>query len=99
MVGIIGGIIGILGGILGTALAIVSTQGPKERAFVVKVAAIVWLVVSLYVGLLWITPSPYRWLLVGVYIVGMLIGVRKLRKKHTEIRRLESGESDFKSHL
>ena len=99
MVGIIGGIIGILGGILGTALAIVSTQGPKERAFVVKAAAIVWLVVSLYVGFLWITPHPYRWLLVGVYIVGMLIAPRKLRKKHTEIRRLESGEPDFKSHL
>ena len=99
MEGIIGGIIGILGGILGTACAIVSTQGPKERAFVVKAAAIVWLVVSFYVGLLWITPYPYRWLLVGMYIVGMLIGVRKLRKKHTEIRRQESGEPDFKSHL
>ena len=34
--GIVGGIIGVAGGLLGTYFSIKNTNGPRERAFVIK---------------------------------------------------------------
>ena len=98
-VGLIGGIFGTMGGVLGTYVSIKSAKGPIERAFVKKTAVIAWITVSVFLGLLFTLPKPYNFLLWIPYGITMLIGVPKLRKKHTEIRRLESGDETFISHL
>ena len=98
-VGLIGGIFGTMGGVLGTYVSIKSAKGPIERAFIKKTAVIVWIIVSVFIGLLLTLPKPYNFLLWIPYGITMLIGVPKLRKKHTEIRRSESGDETFVSHL
>ena len=98
-VGLIGGIVGTMGGIIGTIVSIASAKGPIERAFVKKTAVIAWITVSVFLGLLFTLPKPYNYLLWIPYTVTMLIGVPKFRKKHTEIRRSESGDETFISHL
>ena len=98
-VGLIGGIFGTMGGVLGTYVSIKSAKGPIERAFIKKTAVIAWIAVSVFLGLLFTLPKPYNYLLWIPYGITMLIGVPKLRKKHTEIRRAESGDETFVSHL
>ena len=90
--GLIGGIVGTMGGIIGTIVSIASAKGPIERAFIKRAAVIAWIAVSVFLGLLLTLPKPYNYLLWIPYGITMLIGIPKLRKKHTEIRRLESGD-------
>lgn len=97
--GIFGSVVGIMGGVLGTYLSIKSAKGPIERAFIKRSAIIAWVTVSVFLGLLFALPEPYNYLMWIPYAVTMLIGVPKLRKKHTEIRRSESGGETFTSHL
>ena len=97
--GIFGGVVGTMGGVLGTYLSIKSAEGPIECAFIKKTAVITWITVSVFLGLLLTLPKPYNYLLWIPYGITMLIGIPKLRKKHTEIRRLESGDETFISHL
>jgi hypothetical protein len=44
--GIGGSIIGVMGGVIGTYFSIKNTNGPRERAFMVRCAAVMWLVVT-----------------------------------------------------
>ncbi len=97
--GICGGVLGTMGGVLGTYLSIKSAKGPIERAFIKKSAVIAWATVSVFLGLLFTLPKPYNLLMWIPYGVTMLIGIPKLRRKHTEIRRSESGDETFSSHL
>ena len=97
--GIVGGVVGTMGGVLGTYLSIKSAKGPIERAFIKRVAVIVWIAISVWLSLLLTLPKPYNWLMWIPYGIAMLIGVPKLRKKHTQIRRSESGDETFISHL
>ena len=97
--GIFGSVVGIMGGVLGTYLSIKSAKGPIERAFIKRSAIIAWVTVSVFLGLLFALPKPYNYLMWIPYAVTMLIGVPKLRKKHTEIRQSESGDETFISHL
>ena len=99
MEGLIGGIVGTMGGIIGTYVSIASAKGPMERAFIKRSAVIAWITVSVFLGLLLTLPKPYNLLLWIPYGITMLIGVPKLRKKHAQIRRSESGDETFVSHL
>ena len=97
--GIFGAVFGTLGGVLGTYVSIKNAKGPIERAFIKRSAVIAWVTVSIFLGLLFTFPKPYNFLLWIPYAVTMLLGVPKLREKHTEIRRSESGDETFTSHL
>ena len=58
--GIIGGAFGILGGVIGTFFSLKNTQSPRERQFMIRVAVGTWLGVTLFLVLLLLLPSPYR---------------------------------------
>lgn len=84
--GIIGGIAGVGGGAIGTYFSIKSTNGPLERAFAVKVAAITWVAVIVFVVLLLVLPQPYNYLLWIPYGVLLPLGIIKFNKKQAELR-------------
>lgn len=48
---VVGPILGFLGGAFGTYCSIRNTNGPKERAFMVKSAVWTWLFVAVLLGL------------------------------------------------
>ena len=88
-----------LGGILGTYISLKSAKGRRGRVFIRRCAAICWSTVMCYCGLLFFLPKPYRFFMSILYVILLLIGTSKVRKKHMEIRKLESGDETFTSYL
>jgi hypothetical protein len=87
--GIVGSVIGVAGGILGTYFSIRNTNGPLERAFMVKCVVVAWIAVAIFLGLLLILPIAYRvylWIPYGVLLLWSMI---KLNRKQAEIRQRE----------
>ncbi len=65
--GIVGSILGVMGGIVGTYFSIKNTNGPKERAFMVRCAVLTWIGVSVFLlglGLVTFSQSPNRFVVV-----------------------------------
>jgi len=84
--GIIGGTLGLAGGAIGTYASIKNTEGPRERQFMVRTAIVTWVVVTLFVVLLFVLPSPYRWLIWIPYGVALPLAIVSLNRKQQVIR-------------
>lgn len=84
--GIIGGIIGLAGGAVGTYASIKNTGGPRERQFMVRVAVVAWVGITLFLVLLFVLPSPYRWLIWIPYGVALPLAIVSLNRKQQAIR-------------
>ena len=84
--GIIGGIIGVAGGVVGTYASIKNTGGPRERQFMVRTAIAAWVGITLFVVLLFVLPSPYRWLIWIPYGVALPLAIISLNRKQQAIR-------------
>ena len=84
--GIIGGTLGLAGGAIGTYASIKNTAGPRERQFMVRTAIVAWVVITLFVILLFVLPSPYRWLIWIPYGVALPLAILSLNRKQQAIR-------------
>ncbi len=84
--GIIGAVVGVIGGAFGTYLSIKNTAGPRERQFMVRVAVVTWVAVTAFLGLLFVLPSPYRWLIWIPYGVALPLAIVSLNRKQQAIR-------------
>jgi hypothetical protein len=94
--GIGGGVIGVFGGAIGTYFSIKNTAGPRERAFVVRVAAFTWVAITAFLGALWLTPQLYQPLLWLPYLLLLTWGIRFGNQRQQEIRREENGRQPSK---
>lgn len=92
-VGLIGGIVGTLGGVVGgvagTYFGIKNTHSPKERAFVVRAAVLLWIGVIAFVLLMLWLPSPYKYLLWIPYAILLPYSVFSLNRRISQIRQDE----------
>lgn len=95
--GILGSVLGLLGGAFGTWCSIRGTNGPKERAFMVKAAVWTWVFLAALLGLAFglgtTLPQPYKpWtLLVLPLLVPMLmLGVSACNRRQAQIRAEEA---------
>lgn len=88
--GILGCVIGLAGGIFGTCCGIKNTQGPRERAFMVKASVVCWAAVILFLGLMFALPKPYCHLLWIPYAILLPVGVVFSNRSQQRIRREES---------
>ena len=84
--GIIGGVLGLLGGIYGTYRSYRSANGPKERRAIITFALCTLLFITLFLILLFLTPTQHRWLLFLPYALilplGLITGSRKINAAH-----------------
>jgi MFS family permease len=87
---IIGCVLGLAGGIIGTYFSIKNTNGPKERAFIVRAAVIGWIAIGIFLALLLILPSPYRWFMWIPYGILLPVGIIFGNKRQAKIRAEES---------
>lgn len=94
MGGVIGGLLGIMGGAFGTYFSVKNTLGPRERAFMVRAAIVTWIAITAFLALLFILPSPYRWLIWIPYVICLPIAIVKLNRKQQEIRLSEHQTRD-----
>lgn len=84
--GIIGGIMGLAGGAIGTYASIKNTEGPREKKFMVRAAIAAWVAITLFLVLLFVLPSPYRWLIWIPYGVALPLAIVSLNQKQQAIR-------------
>ena len=90
MGGIIGGIFGVAGGIFGTYFSIRNTAGPKERSFMIRMAACTWIAVTLFLLGLFLIPKPYNWLMWIPYGILLPLGIRWSNLHQQQIRTEEA---------
>ncbi len=88
--GIAGGLIGLIGGIIGTYFSIKNTNGPRERAFMVKASVVSWIAIILFLGLMFALPNPYRHFLWIPYAILLPLGIVFGNRTQQRIRREES---------
>ena len=91
--GIAGGLIGLLGGVVGTWASIRNTSGPRERAFVVRACAVLWAGGIVFLGLMFLLPMPWRFLLWIPYGVLLPLGIVVWNRAQRRIRREEKSGS------
>jgi len=88
--GVAGGVVGLASGIIGTYFSIKNTNGPKERAFMVKASVVCWIAVTLFLGLMFILPNPYRHFLWIPYAILLPLGIVFGNRTQRRIRKEES---------
>ncbi|WP_339736297.1 hypothetical protein [uncultured Gimesia sp.] len=95
LIGAVGGtLLGVLGGVYGTRNSIKQTNGPRERAFVKKMALLYVIMVSTFVALVFLLPDPwnqYIWLPYGLWLN---YTIRRSSRKQQAIREAEPKELD-----
>ncbi len=87
--GILGSVIGVLGGAVGTYFSIKNTNGPRERAFMIRCAAIGWVLITLFLGAMFLLPVENRVFLWIPYIIVLPFGIRFGNRRQREIARRE----------
>lgn len=88
--GIVGGGIGLLGGAFGTWASIRNTNGPLERAFMVRVAVWAWVTITAFLALLMLLPRPYNQFLWIPYGIALPWGIVMCNRRQRQIRTAES---------
>lgn len=87
--GILGGGIGLAGGVIGTYFSIKHTNGPRERAYMVKASVVCWTAVVLFIGLMFALPNPYRHLLWIPYAILLPLAIVFSNRTQQRIRKEE----------
>jgi hypothetical protein len=91
--GIVGGVLGVSGGLVGTYFSIKNTAGPRERAFMIQVAGVTWVVITLFVIGLLVLPRPYNFLLWVPYAIALPLGILWCNRRQRAIRAEEAAVS------
>src|SRR5215208_1286889 len=84
--GLVGAFMGLVGGALGTYVSIRNAAGPRERAFMIRVARVVWVGVTAFVVALVMVPFPYKWLLWLAYVPALVTGIVWGNRRQRQIR-------------
>ena len=92
--GILGALIGVAGGLIGTYYSVRNTRGPRERAFMVRVAVGCWVLVLTFVAALFLTPAEYRYWLWLPYGLVLVLGIGWANRAQARIRQEESGSGN-----
>lgn len=88
--GILGTSLGLLGGVIGTYFSITRTNGPRERAFMVRVSIWTWIGVTAFIAALLLLPNPWRFLMWIPYGIALPLGIRWSNARQMQIRAEES---------
>ena len=88
---ILGTALGITGGLIGTYFSIKNTNGPRERGFMIRASIVCWILVILFLGLMFILPSPHRYLLWIPYAILLPLGIVVGNRIQKRIMEEESG--------
>ncbi len=88
--GIVGTVVGAAGGLVGAYFSIRNTNGPRERAFMIKASLLFGVFVAAFVAGVCLLPTPYKPWLVGVYVPVLVVGILFCNRRQTRIRSQES---------
>ncbi len=86
--GIVGSLLGVAGGLIGTYFGIKNTNGPRERAFMIRAAIICWIGIVMFLAAMFLLPQARLWLWLA-YCILLPFGILYGNKKQKSIRREE----------
>jgi hypothetical protein len=86
--GIAGSFIGVAGGLIGTYFSIKNTNGPRERAFMIRSAIVCWVGVGVFLAAMFFVPQARLWIWLP-YCILLPLGIRYGNQKRMAIRREE----------
>jgi hypothetical protein len=86
LAGVIGGAVGVTGGIIGTFFAIKNTKSPDERVFAIRCSIGAWLAILVFVTLVFTVPTPYKWLFLAPYLIGLPLAILWMNRTQAAIR-------------
>ncbi|MCA9022293.1 MAG: hypothetical protein KDA74_19225 [Planctomycetaceae bacterium] len=93
-IGLIGGVggtvIGVLGGVVGTWCSIHNTNGPAEKAFMIRIAIVMWMLISLFILMMFVLPQPWNQLIWIPYAFCLTWSIRQCNRKQQAIREAEA---------
>jgi len=94
-IGVMGGVIvgsalGLAGGVIGTYFSIKNTSGAGERAFMIRVSAVAWVAITLFLVGLLMLPKPFNWLLWVPYGIALPLSIRWCNRRQRQIRAAEA---------
>jgi hypothetical protein len=85
-----GSALGVLGGVVGTYFSVRNTNGPRERAFMLQLAAVCWVAMAAFLAAMWLTPMPFR-VLLWIPCAGALpLAIRAANCRQAQIRQEEA---------
>ncbi|MCK5803636.1 MAG: hypothetical protein KAI66_12420 [Lentisphaeria bacterium] len=87
--GIAGGVIGVIGGAIGTWASIRAAEGPRERDFMVRCSIVAWIFAIIFLGLMFLLPSPWRYCLWVPYGILFPLGLITFNRTLQRIRQEE----------
>ena len=79
-------LIGFSVAMLGTYLVLKSTQGPLERAFIIRACSICWLGGILSVAGLFFIPAPWKFGMLIIYLLKVATSILRWRRRALELR-------------
>ena len=85
---IVGSVLGIAGGLIGTYFSIKNTNGPRERAFMIRSAIVCWVGVGGFFAVMFFVPQARLWIWIP-YCILLPVGIWYLNRKQMAIRREE----------
>lgn len=91
--GIVGSVLGLAGGVIGTYFSIRNTNGPRERAFMVRMSALAWLGITVFLALLLLLPDPWRFLVWIPYGILLPLFIVRANRGQARIRAEEAGQA------
>ncbi len=97
IVGIGGSLIGLAGGIFGTYCSIKNTNGPRERAFLIKASVVCWIGVLIFLTLFFALPIAYRCYMWIPYAIILPLGIIYSNRTQQKIRKSEAEHAAGKS--
>lgn len=93
--GFLGCLLGFVGGAIGTWFSIKNTNGPLERAFMIKAAISTWISILIFLCLLIFLPIPYNFMMWVPYGILLPIVIRYMNQRQTQIKRMEAETADL----
>ena len=78
---------------IGTYFSVKNTKGPRERAFVIRASIVCWVGVSIFVLGMWLVPTPYKFGLIPIYVVALLLAIRHWNRRQAAIRAEETNRA------
>lgn len=86
--------VALIGGGLASWSNVRQARGPRERAFVVRICILSWMLILSMLGLMYALPSPYRYGAMLFYFVGLPLLIYRWSKTHQLIRLMEAREQE-----
>jgi len=88
---IVGCVIGLIGGLIGTYMSIKNTNGPREKALMIRGAIWFWIGGAVFLTLLLTIPKPYNFLVWIPLGIALPLAIITINKKQARLRQEEKG--------